>query len=245
MEQNESITSMIFQEEVIKASITILFIICLIFWSIELFEYVRYIAMIGFGILSYKEKDSSKIDWIITWLISSLLICPFLNIQLIDELWKIAISIWIGLLVYSSKINIIKKEKTKLAPKEEENPSSQEKKEEKKQEKIDIKALLNDRYFERNTDDYESKLLDFLFFRWYYQPIEKTVEIYNNEIEIGLTGESLQTLSLVVLHVIFLEYFDKSPIKIIDNKTLEVKGKVYLTKNGNDFEIINRKLRIV
>lgn len=244
MEQNESITSMIFQEEVIKASITILFIICLVFWNIELFEYVRYIAMIGFGILSYKEKDSSKIDWIITWLISSLLICPFLNIQLMDELWKIPISIWIGLLVYSSKINIIKKEKTKLAPKEEESPSSHEKKEEKKQEKIDIKALLNDRYFERNTNDYESKLLDFLFFRWYYQPIEKTVEIYNNEIEIGLTGESLQTLSLVVLHVIFLEYFNKSPIKI-DNKTLEVKGKVYLTKNGNDFEIINRKLRIV
>ena len=162
-----------------------------------------------------------------------------------EELWKIAISIWIGLLVYSSKINIIKKEKTELAPKEEESPSSQEKKEEKKQEKIDIKALLNDRYFERNTNDYESKLLDFLFFRWYYQPIEKTVEIYNNEIEIGLTGESLQTLSLVVLHVIFLEYFNKSPIKIRDNKTLEVKGKVYLTKNGNDFEIINRKLRIV
>jgi hypothetical protein len=240
MEQNESITSMIFQEEVIKASITILFIICLVFWSIELFEYVRYIAMIGFGIMSYKEKDSSKIDWIITWLISSLLICPFLNIQLMDELWKIVISIWIGLLVYSSKISIIKKEKTKLAPIVEENPLSQEK----KQEKIDIKALLNDRYFERNTNDYESKLLEFLFFRWYYQPIEKTVEIYNNEIEIGLTGESLQTLSLVVLHVIFLEYFNKSPIKI-DNKTLEVKGKVYLTKNGNDFEIINRKLRIV
>jgi hypothetical protein len=240
MEQNESITSMIFQEEVIKASITILFIICLVFWSIELFEYVRYIAMIGFGIMSYKEKDSSKIDWIITWLISSLLICPFLNIQLMDELWKIVISIWIGLLVYSSKISIIKKEKTKLAPIVEENPLSQEK----KKEKIDIKALLNDRYFERNTNDYESKLLEFLFFRWYYQPIEKTVEIYNNEIEIGLTRESLQTLSLVVLHVIFLEYFNKSPIKI-DNKTLEVKGKVYLTKNGNDFEIINRKLRIV
>ena len=77
----------------------------------------------------------------------------------------------------------------------------------------------------------------------YFEPPEKIVELYNKEVEIGLTGEKLQIPYLIVFHVIFLEHFDKSPIIIVDNKTIELKGKIYLTQNSFKYETNN--LRVV
>lgn len=218
--------------EIIKIILSILLLICLLDWNYGFYEFVRFIGMIGFGVLAYQEKDNENRNWFFIWLVSALLINPFLKVSLGREFWMIVDVVWAGSLIYSlfqkhKKIDIVE----------------------------DAKPIIREPIMEINSKIKESFLLneespnqeDFMLFhfnRLFYEPPEKIVELYNNEVEIGLTGEKLQILYLLVFHELFLEHFKESPIVIVDNKTIDVKGKIYLTKNSFEYEK-NNKLRVI
>ena len=211
-------------KEILKITLTILLLLCLLDWNYGFYEFVRFIGMVGFGILAYQEKDNKNRNWFFIWLISALLINPFLKVSLGREIWNIVDVIWAGLLIYSlfqkhKKVDILE-EPTPIIR----DPIM------KINSKIKENLLINEE--SPNQEDFTL----FHFHRLYYEPPEKIVEIYNNEVEIGLTGEKLQILYLIVFHVIFLEHFEKSPIIIVDNHTIDLKGKIYLTKNSFEYE---------
>lgn len=221
-----------YSSKTVKITLSTLFLLCLLDWNYGFYEFVRFIGMIGFGILAYQEKDNDNRNWFFIWLVSALLINPFLKVSLGREIWNIMDVIWAGLLIYSlfqkhKKVDIVEEPRPIIRDSIMEINS-----------KIKENLLINEE--SPNQEDFTL----FHFHRLYYEPPEKIVELYNNEVEIGLTGEKLQILYLLVFHELFLEHFKKSPIVIVDNKTIDIKGKIYLTKNSFEYED-KTKLRVI
>ena len=84
----------------VKISLSILFLLCLLDWQYGFYQLVRFLGMIGFGILAYNEYEVNK-NWFVVWISSLILINPFFKIALGRELWNIVDVIWVILLVYS------------------------------------------------------------------------------------------------------------------------------------------------
>jgi len=68
------------------------------------YQLIRFIGMIGFGILSFKQYKKNQ-GWFITWVSSAILINPFFKITLGREIWNIVDIIWAILLIASIFIN--------------------------------------------------------------------------------------------------------------------------------------------
>lgn len=95
------------------------------------------------------------------------------------------------------------------------------------------KQEIKDTLFEIIEDVTLDDFAVFFINRLIFEPIETLVELYNKEVEIGVTGEKMQTLYFVVFHKLFLRYWDKSPIVLSpDSKSIRVKGKIRLGRNG-------------
>lgn len=94
-----------------------------------------------------------------------------------------------------------------------------------------------------NLDDFA----EFHVKRLAYESTEKLIEIYNHEVEIGMTGEKIQILYFIILHKMFIRDLGKSPIILdVDKATVKIKGKIYSTKNGFEFKNqIKSHLRII
>jgi hypothetical protein len=87
-------------ERIIKIVLAFLFFLCLLDMPYGYYELVRFLGMIGFGVLAFENYQKSQ-TWFIVWLSSAVLINPFLKIALGRDLWNVIDVIWALLLVSS------------------------------------------------------------------------------------------------------------------------------------------------
>jgi hypothetical protein len=85
--------------KIIKIALAVMFFLCLLNMPYGYYEFVRFVAFIGFGILAFKAKGrDSRIEMIIYGALA-LLFQPFFKIALGRELWNIVdIIVGIGLI---------------------------------------------------------------------------------------------------------------------------------------------------
>ncbi|WP_282031713.1 DUF6804 family protein [Winogradskyella eximia] len=83
----------------IKIILSILFLSCLLDWNYGYYELVRFLGMIGFGILAYRERKNKT--WLIFFIASAILINPLFKIALGRLLWNVIDVIWAIILLGS------------------------------------------------------------------------------------------------------------------------------------------------
>ena len=88
----------------IKSTLSILFLVCLLDMPYGYYQFVRFIGMVGFGILAFENYQNNQ-TWFVIWISSALLINPFFKIALGRDLWNIIDVIWAILLIVSMIIN--------------------------------------------------------------------------------------------------------------------------------------------
>lgn len=88
----------------IKIILAVLFIACLLDWDYEYYQLIRFLGMVGFGLLAYNDYEKNK-TWFIIWFSSAILINPIFKIALSRELWNIIDIIWAILLILSIFVN--------------------------------------------------------------------------------------------------------------------------------------------
>ena len=89
---------------VIKIILIILFLICLLDMPYGYYQFVRFIGMIGFGLLAFENYQKNQ-TWFVLWISSALLINPFFKIALGRDMWNIVDVTWVVLLVVSIFLN--------------------------------------------------------------------------------------------------------------------------------------------
>lgn len=83
----------------IKIALTILMFLCLLDMSYGFYQFVRFVALIGFGILAYKANEDNKNTELIIYVGLALLFQPFFKIALGREMWNIVdVIVGIGLI---------------------------------------------------------------------------------------------------------------------------------------------------
>lgn len=95
-------------EKYIKISLAILFLLCLANMPYAYFQFVRFLGMIGFGLLAFQEREKDNNVFFLFWLFSAILINPIFKISLGRELWNIIDVIWAVILLltlFFSKLN--------------------------------------------------------------------------------------------------------------------------------------------
>ncbi|MEZ5002522.1 MAG: DUF6804 family protein [Chitinophagales bacterium] len=88
-------------ENLIKIVLSILYLGCLGDWDYGYYQLVRFLGMIGFGLLAYYEKERGNQELFILWLASAVLINPIFKISLGRFLWNIVDVFWAALLIGS------------------------------------------------------------------------------------------------------------------------------------------------
>ena len=84
---------------IIKIVLAILFFLCLLDMPYGFYQLVRFIAVIGFGVLAYKANEKNKNTEMIIYGGLALLFQPFFKIALGREIWNIVdIIVGIGLI---------------------------------------------------------------------------------------------------------------------------------------------------
>lgn len=95
-------------ENIIKIGLAILLFSCLANMPYSYFQFVRFLGMIGFGLLAFKEKEKSNDNFFIFWLLSAILINPIFKISLGRYIWNIVDLIWgitLVISLYNNKDN--------------------------------------------------------------------------------------------------------------------------------------------
>lgn len=90
---------------IIKVVLSALFLICLTDMPYGYFQFVRFLGMIGFGYLAYKEYELGINNWMIFYVSSAILINPFIKISLGRELWNVVDVIWAIVLIGTLILN--------------------------------------------------------------------------------------------------------------------------------------------
>jgi hypothetical protein len=84
----------------IKAVLAILLLLCLADMPYGFYQFVRFAAMIGFGILAYQSSESENKTFMIVYGALALLFQPFFKIALGRELWNVVdVIVAVGLIV--------------------------------------------------------------------------------------------------------------------------------------------------
>jgi hypothetical protein len=76
-------------DKLIKIILAILFFLCLADMPYSFYQFVRFIGLVGFGILAYQAKSNGKQNQVIIYIILAVLFQPFIKISLGRELWNI------------------------------------------------------------------------------------------------------------------------------------------------------------
>lgn len=76
-------------EKLIKIILAILFLMCLIDFPYGFYQFVRFTALVGFGILAFKAFEEEKQTEMIVYLILAILFQPLLKISIGRTLWNI------------------------------------------------------------------------------------------------------------------------------------------------------------
>ena len=85
---------------IVKTGLSVLFLLCLLDWQYGFYQLVRFLGMIGFGILAFDEYENDR-SWFVVWISSLILINPLFKISLGRDIWNIVDIIWVILLIYS------------------------------------------------------------------------------------------------------------------------------------------------
>jgi hypothetical protein len=86
-------------EVVIKIALAILMFLCLLDMPYGFYQFVRFVALIGFGILAYKASEENKNTEMIIYGGLALLFQPFFKIALGREMWStVDVIVGIGLI---------------------------------------------------------------------------------------------------------------------------------------------------
>ena len=87
-------------ERPIKIVLAVLLFICLLKLPYGYYELVRFIALVGFGILAYQAKKQKNEIEVIVYIVLALLFQPFFKIALGRSLWNIVdVIVGVGLLI--------------------------------------------------------------------------------------------------------------------------------------------------
>ena len=76
-------------DKIIKIVLAILFCICVIDMPYGYYQFVRFIALIGFGILAYQANEKSNNTELIIYIGLAILFQPIFKISLGRDLWNI------------------------------------------------------------------------------------------------------------------------------------------------------------
>lgn len=85
---------------VIKVILAILLLVCLLDMPYGYFQLVRFLGMVGFGILAYNEYQKNQ-TWFLIWLASAILINPIFKIALGRTIWNLVDIGWALALIIS------------------------------------------------------------------------------------------------------------------------------------------------
>jgi hypothetical protein len=86
-------------ENIIKVILAILFFLCLLDMPYGYYQFVRFVALIGFVILAYKANEQNRNIEMIIYGVLGLLFQPFFKIALGREIWNIVdLIVGIGLI---------------------------------------------------------------------------------------------------------------------------------------------------
>jgi hypothetical protein len=87
-------------EKVIKIVLAILFFMCLLDMPYSYFEAVRFIAMVAFGYLAFKENERGNRGLMVTYIVLAILFQPFFKLALGRTLWNVVdVIVAVGLVV--------------------------------------------------------------------------------------------------------------------------------------------------
>jgi len=87
-------------EKVIKIVLATLFVLCLLEMPYGYYQFVRFLALVGFTILAYKSYERQENVITIVYVGLAILFQPLLKISLGRELWNIVdVIVGIGLIV--------------------------------------------------------------------------------------------------------------------------------------------------
>lgn len=97
-------------EKIIKIGLAVLMFGCLLDMPYGYYQLVRFLALIGFGVLAYQANQQSRQTEMFIYGALALLFQPFFKIALGRELWNIVdVIVGIGLL-----ITLVRKSKPKI-----------------------------------------------------------------------------------------------------------------------------------
>ena len=84
----------------IKIVLTILLFLCLVDMPYGYYQFVRFAAMVGFGILAFQSSESENKTFAIVYGALALLSQPFFKIALGRELWNVVdVIVGVGLII--------------------------------------------------------------------------------------------------------------------------------------------------
>ncbi|NRB53348.1 MAG: hypothetical protein HRU41_37180 [Saprospiraceae bacterium] len=87
--------------KILKLILAIAFLVCLLDMPYGYYQLVRFLGMVGFGILAFSAYQEKNQTYFIIWLASALLINPFFKIGLGRDIWNAVDVIWAILLIQS------------------------------------------------------------------------------------------------------------------------------------------------
>jgi len=96
-------TKMKNSDALIKIALAILLFLCLLDMPYGYYQFVRIVALIGFGILAYKANEQNKNTEMIIYGGLALLFQPFFKIALGREMWNI-VDVFVGIGLIGSLI---------------------------------------------------------------------------------------------------------------------------------------------
>ncbi len=76
-------------EKTIKITLAVLFLLCLMDMPYGYFQSVRFLALVGFGVLAYKSSEQKKDTEVIVYIALAILFQPLFKIALGRTLWNI------------------------------------------------------------------------------------------------------------------------------------------------------------
>ena len=76
-------------EKTIKIVLAILFLLCLLDMPYGFYQLVRFVGLVGFGVLAYNANEKHKQTEMIIYVVLALLFQPFFKVALGRELWNI------------------------------------------------------------------------------------------------------------------------------------------------------------
>ena len=90
--------------KLIKLILAIFLLICVLDMPYGYYQLVRFLGMVGFGILAYSAYQRKDKQFVILWASSAILINPLIKISLGRDLWNVIDIIWAILLFLSLRL---------------------------------------------------------------------------------------------------------------------------------------------